>query len=113
MLDRLGIADLASKYPSQISGGQAQRAAIARGLVLQPEHMLLDEPTSALDANTTDEFAQWLKELQSETQFIIVTHDTLFAEQVASRGVLLADGHVTATGTVTDMVQQVQRPIDA
>ncbi len=108
VLDRLGIADLATDYPSQISGGQAQRAAIARGLVLRPEYMLLDEPTSALDANTTDEFAAWLSEIHEETNFIIVTHDLPFARKVASQGVYLSDGRVQDTGEVETIIGHVR-----
>ncbi len=108
VLDRLGVADLADNYPSQISGGQAQRAAIARGLVLRPEYMLLDEPTSALDANTTDEFAAWLREIHEETNFIIVTHDLPFARKVASQGVYLSDGRVQDTGEVETIIGHVR-----
>ena len=84
VLERLGILELADSYPAQVSGGQAQRAAIARGLILKPAYILLDEPTSALDAKTTDEFAQWLVELKETTNLVIVTHDILFARQVAT-----------------------------
>jgi len=107
MLGRLGVADLADRYPSQISGGQAQRVAIARGLMLQPQYMLLDEPTSALDARTTGEFAQWLSELQEDTSFIIVTHDLPFAADVASHGVFLEAGRVKATGDVASIIEKV------
>jgi ABC-type polar amino acid transport system ATPase subunit len=108
MLERLGIQDLADSYPSQISGGQAQRAAIARGLVLKPGYILLDEPTSALDANTTDDFAMWLKELKEDTNLIIVTHDILFARKVATRGVYLSEGHVLDTGRIDDIIEHVR-----
>jgi polar amino acid transport system ATP-binding protein len=108
VLDRLGVAELADSYPAQISGGQAQRAAIARGLVLHPEYMLLDEPTSALDANTTDEFAAWLREIHEETNFIIVTHDLPFARKVASQGVYLSDGRVQDTGEVETIIGHVR-----
>lgn len=110
MLSRLGIDDLADRYPAQISGGQAQRVAIARGLMLQPRYMLLDEPTSALDAQTTNDFAAWLTELSSETSFIIVTHDLPFAEKVATHGVYLANGQLQAAGQVSEILQQVQQP---
>ncbi|MFH1377217.1 MAG: ATP-binding cassette domain-containing protein [Planctomycetota bacterium] len=106
MLGRLGIGELANNYPSQVSGGQAQRAAIARGLMLEPETMLLDEPTSALDVNTTTDFAEWLTELKEKTNFIIVTHDIPFAEQVASRGVLLENGRLVAAGVIRDIVSR-------
>lgn len=108
MLTRLGIGELAERYPSQISGGQAQRVAIARGLMLEPRYMLLDEPTSALDAKTIDEFAQWLRELQSDTQFIIVTHDLRFAESVATRGVAIAEGKVIAEGSMQEILSHWQ-----
>ena len=106
MIERLGIGDLGDRYPSQISGGEAQRVAIARGLMLQPQYMLLDEPTSALDARTTGEFAQWLSELQEDTSFIIVTHDLPFAAEVASHGVFLEAGRVKATGTVEEIIEK-------
>ncbi len=108
MLERLGIAELAESYPAQISGGQAQRAAIARGLMLRPEYMLLDEPTSALDANTTDEFAAWLEEISSETNFVIVTHDILFAQKVASQGVYLSGGKVLDAGSIDTIIHHVR-----
>ncbi len=108
ILERLDISDLANSYPSQISGGQAQRAAIARGLVLQPSHMLLDEPTSALDINTTDDFAKWLVELKESTNFVIVTHDVLFANKVATRGVYLSEGRVQNTGNIETMIRNIR-----
>lgn len=108
MLERLGIADLLNSYPAQISGGQAQRVAIARGLVLCPDYMLLDEPTSALDANTTDDFAEWLRELKESTNLIAVTHDTLFARKVASRGVYLSNGRVQDTGKIENIIEHVR-----
>lgn len=107
ILQRLGIEEIAESYPSQVSGGQAQRAAIARGLILRPDYMLLDEPTSALDANTTDEFAQWLVELKEETNFIIVTHDILFARRAATTGVYLTEGKVADKGDINDIVSHL------
>ncbi len=100
---RLGIDGIAESYPSKISGGQAQRAAIARGLVMEPGYMLLDEPTSALDAKTTTSFGNWLSELNAETNFIIVTHDIPFARAFATHGVHMADGHVVGQGEIKDL----------
>lgn len=106
ILERLGISDLAESYPSQISGGQAQRVAIARGLILKPEYLLLDEPTSALDANTTGDFAEWLTHLQEQTHFVVVTHDLEFAKAVATEGFLLAHGELKASGPIDSVVEQ-------
>ncbi|MEA2082119.1 MAG: ATP-binding cassette domain-containing protein [Elusimicrobiota bacterium] len=104
MLTRLDINDLAGSYPAQISGGQAQRVAIARGLMLQPEYMLLDEPTSALDVETTEDFARWLGELHENTNFIIVTHDLLFARQVLKRAIYMRNGEITHSGYLRDIL---------
>ncbi|MBC8378891.1 MAG: amino acid ABC transporter ATP-binding protein [Planctomycetes bacterium] len=112
MLDRLGIMELAESYPSQVSGGQAQRAAIARGLMLQPQYMLLDEPTSALDAETTEDFAVWLRELHEDTNFIIVTHDVLFARQIACHGIYMRQGAVEHSGTIDDILAAISSDRD-
>ncbi|MFP4164519.1 MAG: ATP-binding cassette domain-containing protein [Chitinispirillaceae bacterium] len=103
MLERLGIHELQDMYPSQLSGGQAQRAAIARALVLKPRYLLLDEPTSALDMNTTDDFANWLLSLHETTSFIVVTHDIPFAHKVSDRAVLIDNGEVK----MHDRIEQV------
>ncbi|MDD5698059.1 MAG: ATP-binding cassette domain-containing protein [Victivallaceae bacterium] len=109
MLDRLGIAELAESYPAQISGGQAQRVAIARGLMLKPKVMLLDEPTSALDARTTSEFAQWLRELKSATSFIVVTHDLSFAGETARNGMFMVGGRIRECGRMEDIFKHVKK----
>ncbi len=106
VLEKLGINHLAAKYPSQISGGQAQRAAIARSLILKPQYLLLDEPTAALDIDTTREFAEWLTHLKAETTFIIVTHDIPFASEIASSGVLLSNGEVIEKGDMQDILRK-------
>lgn len=107
MLERLAIAGFRDNYPAQLSGGQAQRVAIARGLMLKPKLMLLDEPTSALDAKTTTEFGDWLRELKSDTTFVIVTHDIPFAQYVASQGVYMADGRIQAHGPIKNILTTI------
>ncbi len=109
MLERLNIGELAQNYPAQVSGGQAQRVAIARGLALKPKFMLLDEPTSALDAATTSDFAQWLRELQECTSFIVVTHDLPFAEQTAEQGVFMENGQVQERGSLAEVLTNIDR----
>ena len=109
MLERLGISELAENYPSQISGGQAQRAAIARGLMLKPQVMLLDEPTSALDARTTSEFSRWLRELRADTSFIIVTHDLPFAMETAKNGMFMDNGRIQECGRINDILKHIRK----
>lgn len=76
-LARLGIADLAGKYPAQVSGGQRQRAAIARSLLQNPNLLLMDEPFSSLDALTREDLQRLTLELRQETALttVIVTHN--------------------------------------
>ncbi len=106
MLERLSIAELSEAYPANISGGQAQRVAIARSLMLKPEYLLLDEPTAALDVQTTGDFANWLLDLMADTTFVVVTHDLPFARAVASHGVLLEAGRIVRNGTVDELTAQ-------
>lgn len=112
MLQRLGIGELSEQYPAQISGGQAQRAAIARGLMLKPKVMLLDEPTSALDAKTSQEFSAWLRELQSSTSFIIVTHDLPFVSITATNGIYMSEGKILKDGSTNDILEHIDQGLE-
>ena len=80
LLERMGIADMNHKYPSQISGGQKQRVAIARALVANPPIILADEPTGALDVGTAEEIMQIFREINEQGKtVVIVTHDDKIA----------------------------------
>lgn len=94
-LDLVGILDKANNYPSQMSGGEQQRVAIARGLAKEPPILVLDEPTGNLDAETSDAIWNLLKDLNKKTgtTIIAVTHQTSVSK-VADRSVFLRSGLV-------------------
>ena len=95
LLERVGIAHQAQKYPAQLSGGQQQRVAIARSLAMDPKVMLFDEPTSALDPEMINEVLDVMVELaQSGMTMVVVTHEMGFARKVANRVVFLSDGQI-------------------
>ncbi len=97
LLDRVGIAEQAHKYPGQLSGGQQQRVAIARSLCMEPRVMLFDEPTSALDPEMVQEVLEVMQGLaQDGMTMVVVTHEVRFARQVAHRVVLMDGGMVVA-----------------
>ena len=94
VLDRLGVADQADKFPSTLSGGQQQRVAVARALANSPAVLLADEPTGNLDSRTADTMLELLSGLVAEGQTVVmVTHDH-GARRHASRTIVLADGQV-------------------
>ncbi|WP_174734206.1 ATP-binding cassette domain-containing protein [Mesobacillus harenae] len=94
LLEKVGLANKASEYPTRLSGGQKQRVAIARALAMNPEVMLFDEPTSALDPEMVKEVLEVMKSLaHTGMTMAIVTHEMGFAREVADR-VLFLDGGV-------------------
>ncbi|WP_439645231.1 amino acid ABC transporter ATP-binding protein [Demequina aurantiaca] len=95
LLERVGIAAQADKFPAQLSGGQQQRVAIARSLAMQPKVMLFDEPTSALDPEMINEVLDVMTDLAHEGMtMIVVTHEMGFARKAANRVVFMADGQI-------------------
>ena len=99
LLDRVGLADKASAFPSQLSGGQQQRVAIARALAMEPQLMLFDEPTSALDPELVGEVLGVMRDLASSGMtMMVVTHEMAFAREVGDDLVFMADGVVVERG---------------
>ncbi|WP_405811819.1 amino acid ABC transporter ATP-binding protein [Streptomyces sp. NBC_01520] len=95
LLDRVGVATQADKYPSQLSGGQQQRVAIARALAMDPKVMLFDEPTSALDPEMINEVLEVMQQLARDGMtMVVVTHEMGFARSAANRVVFMADGKI-------------------
>jgi ABC-type nitrate/sulfonate/bicarbonate transport system ATPase subunit len=97
LVSRFGLDSLADRYPEQLSGGQAQRAAILRAVATRPRLLLLDEPFSALDPATRAELQNWLSDLTTELDVtvVLVTHDVDEALALARRVVLLGeDGRI-------------------
>ncbi|MER7561962.1 amino acid ABC transporter ATP-binding protein [Streptomyces sp. NPDC048523] len=95
LLDRVGLADQADKYPAQLSGGQQQRVAIARALAMEPKALLFDEPTSALDPEMINEVLEVMQQLAREGMtMVVVTHEMGFARSAANRVVFMADGRI-------------------
>lgn len=99
LLARVGLAEKEGAYPAFMSGGQQQRAAIARALCMEPKAMLFDEPTSALDPELVGEVLQVIKGLADEGRtMILVTHEMKFAREVASHVIYLHNGLVEEQG---------------
>jgi len=95
LLERVGVANQADKYPAQLSGGQQQRVAIARSLAMNPKVMLFDEPTSALDPEMINEVLNVMTSLAKEGMtMLVVTHEMGFARGAANRVVFMDGGAI-------------------
>ena len=109
LLERVGVANQAEKYPAQLSGGQQQRVAIARALAMQPKVMLFDEPTSALDPEMINEVLDVMTSLAREGMtMIVVTHEMGFARRAANRVVFMADGQIVEQATPEEFFTNAQ-----
>ena len=100
LLERVGIASQADKYPAQLSGGQQQRVAIARALAMDPKVMLFDEPTSALDPEMINEVLDVMISLATGGMtMVVVTHEMGFARRAANRVVFMDEGQIVEEST--------------
>ncbi|HYY12070.1 MAG TPA: ATP-binding cassette domain-containing protein, partial [Kineosporiaceae bacterium] len=105
LLERVGVAAQADKYPAQLSGGQQQRVAIARALATRPRLMLFDEPTSALDPELVGEVLQVMRRLaDAGMTMVVVTHEVRFARDVADRVVFMDEGRVVEQGPPSEVI---------
>ena len=91
---RLGIGDILSKYPYEISGGQKQRTAVARALITDPQLVLADEPTGALDSKATDHLLRLFEEINADGQTILMVTHSVKAASHAKRVLFIKDGQV-------------------
>ncbi|MBJ3776469.1 amino acid ABC transporter ATP-binding protein [Acuticoccus sp. 2012] len=111
LLDKVGIGDKAHVYPANISGGQQQRAAIARALAMRPRAMLFDEPTSALDPELVGEVLDVMKTLAAEGMtMVVVTHEMGFAREVADRLIVMDHGRIIEVGSAQEIFASPTHP---
>lgn len=111
LLERVGILDQADQYPATCSGGQQQRAAIARALAMDPEVILFDEPTSALDPEYGAEVLAVMKGLAAEgITMVVVTHEMGFAREVADRIVVMDHGEIIEERATDEVFESPAHP---
>jgi molybdate transport system ATP-binding protein len=103
-LAEVGTEDLADRTPGQLSGGQAQRVAVARALAADPRLLLLDEPMAALDVAVAPALRQTLRRVLADRSAVVITHDALDALLLADRVVVLEAGRVVEAGPATEVL---------
>ena len=111
LLKKVGLEDKATAFASQLSGGQTQRIAIVRSLMMEPEVMLFDEPTSALDPEMIGEVLDVMKNLaQTGMTMIVVTHEMRFARNVSGRTIFLAGGKIEEDKSSHELFDNPESP---
>lgn len=111
LLERVGLADKKDAYPDSLSGGQKQRVAIARALAMNPDIMLFDEPTSALDPEMVGDVLGVMKDLAKQGMtMVIVTHEMVFAKEVANRVMFIDGGNFLEDGSPEQVFENPQNP---
>jgi len=104
LLEKVGLLNKMDCYPHELSGGQAQRVAIARTLAMKPKAILFDEPTSALDPQMKREVLEVIKRLKDDKiTIILVTHEMKFAKEIADRVIFLNNGQVIENDTAKNV----------
>ena len=109
MLERVGLKDHLYKKPSQMSGGQMQRIAIARALVNDPKVVLADEPTGALDSETSVQIMDLLKDIAKERLVIMVTHNPELAQKYSTRIVQVLDGNILSDSNPCEPTEETKQ----
>lgn len=104
MLELVGIADHADKYPKQLSGGQQQRVAIARAMIYNPDVILMDEPLASLDLKLRIKLQKDIKNILKDTTVIYVTHDFTEAFSMCDKIVVMNQGRIEQQGTPDDIL---------
>jgi polar amino acid transport system ATP-binding protein len=111
LLQRVGLQEKATAYPSQLSGGQKQRIAIVRALAMNPEVMLFDEPTSALDPEMVGEVLDLMRELARDGMtMVVVTHEMGFAKEVATRVLFMDEGKIKEQAAPLEFFENPKNP---
>ncbi|WP_298824017.1 methionine ABC transporter ATP-binding protein [uncultured Planococcus sp.] len=112
LLDFVGLADQAQKYPDQLSGGQKQRIGIARALATNPSVLLCDEATSALDPQTTKSILDLLRKINKEYNItiLLITHEMGVIREICDKVAVLEAGKVIEQGSVFDIFSNPQQP---
>ena len=112
-LEQVGVAELAARRPSQLSGGQAQRAAVARALAADPQLLMLDEPMAALDVAVTPALRQTLRRVLADRTVLLVTHDALDALMLADTVVVVDGGRIVEQGPAAEVLARPRSPFAA